>query len=272
MTITAFSRRSILSVLWPVLSTALLAFPIFVMQSDVASLRQSHQSESVDFVVVAGESLPSFGFRNIIADFYWLQFLQYYGDNKARSRSGYRFSYDYLKAITDRDPHFDTAYLFVNLAVTYQMGRPDLSEKLFLKGIASNPNSYQIWQARGFLHFLYTGDLKKAAYAFRRNAGLAVAQEGNAKQRWANYWIGIAKAIEVPDIDTRYTRRKIWEEIYANTSDKQVKKMALVHLKPLGAVALPDGSLQEIFSLPSPKGFAKRFTYGPPSPKILRMR
>lgn len=246
-----------------------MAIPIFFIQNHTISQQDRLQSEPTDFVLAAGKNLPSLGFRNAMADFFWLQFVQYYGDISTRSRSGYGLSYRYLDTITDRDPRFVKAYIFVNLAVTYQMGRPDLSEKLFLKGIANNPENYNLWQARGFLHFLYTGDLKKAAYAFRQNAGFAVAQEGNAKQHWANYWIGIAKAIEMPDVDTRYTRRKIWEEIYSTTEDRQVKKMALVFLKPLGVVITSRGNLKETIAFPLPLGFSKRFAYGPPKPKYL---
>lgn len=272
MATNAVSRRSTLSTLLPTLSAILLALPILMMQSSTVSQREDQQFEATDFIVTAGKDVPSFGYRNLIADLFWLQFLQYYGDIEARSRLGYNLSYDYLEAITERNPHFDTPYLFINLAVTYQMSRPDLSEKLFLTGIAHNPENYRIWQARGFLHFLYTGELGKAAYAFRQNAGLAVAQEGNAKQRWANYWMGIARAIEIPDVDTRYTRRKIWEEVYTNAADKQVKKMALAYLKPLGVIVTSKGYLQETFSLSPPKGFAKRFAYGPPNPKLSNAR
>jgi hypothetical protein len=268
MAASAISYRGVFAKLVPLVILATLAFLVFMLQSAAIDHSKSQASdEKIDAVLSVGKSLPSFGYRNLLADLLWLRFVQYYGDVQARERTGYRYSYEYLNLITDRDPRFEKAYLFANLAVTYQMVRTDLSEKLLLKGIAHNPKSYQIWQARGFLHFLYTGDLPKAAYAFRKNAGLAVSQEGNAKQQWANYWINIARSIELPNVDTRYTRRKIWEEIFNSALDRQTRRMALVYLNTLGVRVDQDGHLQEIFPLYPPTGFAKLFVYGPPSPK-----
>ncbi len=268
MAASAIPYRGVFAKLAPLVVLAILAFLVFILQSaEIDHSRSQASDEKIDAVLSVGKSLPSFGYRNLLADLLWLRFVQYYGDVKARERTGYEFSYEYLNLITDRDPQFEKAYLFANLAVTYQMVRTDLSEKLLLKGIAHNPNSYLIWQARGFLHFLYTGDLNKAAYAFRKNAGLAVAQEGNAKQQWANYWINIARSIELPNVDTRYTRRKIWEEIFNSASDKQTKRMAFAYLNTLGVRVDRDGHLQEIFPLYPPTGFAKLFVYGPPNPK-----
>lgn len=224
------------------------------------------QDSSEEITLDTLEKLPNLGNRNLVADFLWLRFSQYFGDTQARAKSGYGLSYKYLKAITDKDPHFANAYRIANLAIAYKMGRTDLAEALLIKGIRANPDAYLLWQARGFLHFLYTGDIAKAVYSFRRNAGLAVAVGGNRLQYWGNYWFAMSRYLEVSKSNV-WTRRQIWMEVYTNASDAITKGLALAQLGKLGVFQSKDGRLVARYVVPLPIGLAKRFAYGPPSPK-----
>jgi tetratricopeptide (TPR) repeat protein len=247
---------------------ALCSFQVLWMQA-LASQRDTHASQQdirEDIVLDTFAKLPDFGNRNLIADFLWLRFAQYFGDTQARARSGYGLNYRYLKTITDRNPHFENAYRVANLAVAYRMGRTDLADDLLAKGIQANPDAYLLWQTRGFLHFLYTGDIAKAVYCFRRNAGLAVAVGGNSQQHWGNYWFAMSKYLEVSKSNT-WTRRQIWAEVYANSSDSSTQTLALNQLDKLGVFLSKDGRMVARYAVPLPEGLAKRFGYGPPSPK-----
>jgi hypothetical protein len=250
------------------LLTILCCVPVFWMQARATQERgnivQQDSSEATTLDTLA--KLPNFGNRNLVADFLWLRFSQYFGDTQARAKSGYGLSYKYLETITGKDLHFANAYRIANLAVAYKMGRTDLAEALLIKGIRANPDAYLLWQARGFLHFLYTGDITKAIYCFRKNAGLAVAVDGNRQQRWGNYWFAMARYLEVSKSNV-WTRRQIWLEVYANASDASTKVLALAQLDKLGVFRSNDGQLVARYAVPLPVGLAKRFAYGPPSPK-----
>jgi tetratricopeptide (TPR) repeat protein len=247
------------------LVVVLCSLPIFWMQAR-ASQQSSPVQHSEDIALDALAKLPDFGNRDLVADFLWLRFIQYFGDSSVRAKSGYGLSYKYLKTITDRDPHFDNAYRIANLAVAYRMGRTDLADALLAKGIQANPKSYLIWQTRGFLHFLYTGNIPKAVYCFRRNAGIAVAVGGNSQQHWGNYWFAMSKYLEVSKSND-WTRRQIWAEVYANSSDTSTQALALTQLAKLGVSLNKDGRLFARYAVPMAESLAKRFAYGPPSPK-----
>jgi tetratricopeptide (TPR) repeat protein len=250
------------------LLTILCCLPVFWMQ---ARATQQHgdtiqQDSSEETTLNTLAKLPNFGNRNLVADFLWLRFSQYFGDTQARAKSGYGLSYKYLETITNKDPHFENPYRIANLAIAYRMGRVDLADTLLVKGIRENPNAYLIWQARGFLHFLYTGDIAKAVYCFRQNAGLAVAVGGNRLQHWGNYWFAMSRYLEVSKSNV-WTRRQIWMEVYANSSDASTQELALAQLNKLGVFLSKDGLLIARFAVSLPEGLAKRFAYGPPRPK-----
>jgi tetratricopeptide (TPR) repeat protein len=250
------------------LMIALCFLPVFWMQVQ-ASQRHSNtfqQTIKADFALDTLSKFPDFGNRNLVADVLWLRFVQYFGDTKVRSKSSYGLSYKYLETITNKDLHFVNAYRVANLAVAYKMGRPDLAESLLIKGIQANPDSYLLWQARGFLHFLYTGNISKAVYCFRRNAGLAVAVGGNSQQHWGNFWFAMSRYLESSKSNI-WTRRQIWAEVYANSFDTDTKQQALIQLSKLGVSLHKDGRLVARYAVPLPEGLAKRFAYGPPNPK-----
>lgn len=255
--------------LLPLTLVAILAIPTYWIQvHTIEQYRKEGFNLETDSILAVSKVMPSFGGQNLLADFLWLRFVQYFGDTEVREKTGYGLNFEYLQAITDRNPQFENAYLIANLAVAAKMGRTDLAEQLLLKGIQHDPDSYYLWQYRGFLHFMYTGDVKKAAYSFRQNAGLAVAQEGNAKQHWGNYWLLMAKSLETFP-PTPWLRRSVWQEIYFDNANKETQAHALKQLKTLGVILKPDGKLYELYPASPPEGYAKRFVYGPPSPSQL---
>ena len=48
------------------------------------------------------ERLPTFGFDNVLADWVFLNFLQYFGDQDARRITSYQLSPEYFEVIIDR--------------------------------------------------------------------------------------------------------------------------------------------------------------------------
>jgi tetratricopeptide (TPR) repeat protein len=267
-TLKSMKRSKVFESVAPWLMVALCSLPVFWMQARASQQSRDaiQQDTSEDATLDTFAKLPDFGNRNLIADFLWLRFTQYFGDTPLRVKSGYGLSYKYLKTVTDKDPHFENAYRVANLAVAYRMGRPDLADALLAKGIQQNPDSYLLWQTRGFLHFLYTGDITKAVYCFRKNAGLAVAVGGNRLQHWGNYWLAMSRYLEASKSNV-WTRRQIWSEVYATSVDESTKALALNQLDALGVLLRKDGRLVARYAVPLPEGLAKRFAFGPPSPK-----
>ena len=107
---------------------------------------------------------PTFGFDNLIADWTFLNFLQYYGDTPARQKTGYSLSPQYFDIITRLDPRFAEVYLFVSGSVSYQLGKPDLAIQFMDRGAAAlspklHPRAFTVWRFKGLDQLLLLGDV-----------------------------------------------------------------------------------------------------------------
>ena len=120
------------------------------------------------------------GYDDVLADAFWLQFLQYDGakltENPATRR--WQHIWDGLRLITGLDRHFQDAYLFGSWVLS-DADHPRQAEALLERAIARDRR----WPAfaerprydfqLGFVRFLYLHDYASAGQAFRRAANLA---------------------------------------------------------------------------------------------------
>ncbi|UJB70455.1 hypothetical protein HRE53_04950 [Acaryochloris sp. 'Moss Beach'] len=60
--------------------------------------------------------LPNFGFDNLIADWSFLRFLQYFGESDARQQIGYALTPKYFEVFVSRNPQFIQPYKFMSPA------------------------------------------------------------------------------------------------------------------------------------------------------------
>jgi hypothetical protein len=80
-------------------------------EAPIADIRRDLEAEQVQLNLL--KKAPTFGFDNVVADWVFLRFLQYFGDEPVRLRTDYRLSPEYFEVILGRDPHFSLAYLFL---------------------------------------------------------------------------------------------------------------------------------------------------------------
>jgi tetratricopeptide (TPR) repeat protein len=117
-------------------------------------------------------------FDAVAADIYWIRTIQHYGrDNKNVSRENrYELLYPLLDLTTTLDPQFLIAYRFGSMFLASSPpdgpGRVDQALALLEKGLAANPDRWQIAQDVAFTHYLYTGDFAQAAAWFKRAADM----------------------------------------------------------------------------------------------------
>jgi hypothetical protein len=173
-------------------------------------------------------------FDNLAADVYWIRTLQHYGrDYKNRSRQG-RFELlpSLLDLTTTLDPHFLIAYrfgaIFLALAPPDGPGRPDLAIALLEKGLAVNPDRWQLAHDIAFTHLLYTGDNDAARRWFERTAAMTGAPE----------WIGPLAAVTTARGGDRQAARRMLNEL-RTTQENYIRRAAeriLVQLDGLDRV------------------------------------
>lgn len=93
----------------------------------------------------------AFGQEETLADLLYIWSIQYYSSYDNQSRYQYLTAV-YEGAITELDPHFEEAYMVGALIMSVEARKPELAFALYDKGVANNPNSWEIpffagWEA-----------------------------------------------------------------------------------------------------------------------------
>lgn len=116
------------------------------------------------------------GHRATAADLAWLRAVQYYGEHK-RSDRRFTLMAHIFDVITDLDPQFVSAYIFGGLVTAEDAGDVARGVALMEKGVANNPDSWQMAFETGFVQYVVARDYVAAARHFRRAAELPGAPE-----------------------------------------------------------------------------------------------
>jgi len=196
--------------------------------------------------LTAQRSTPTLGFQALMADWTFLDYLQYFGDDEARVVSGYGLASEYLDHVTSLDPRFLFTYLFISPGVSYYQGKPEQAIALMDRGIAVlspqiHPNAFIVPKFKALDLFLLLGDVPGAIAAYKQTADWV---DGTP---FADYRIGLEQTIAYleanPDsIQAQYIG---WSDVYQNAVDGIVRDRAATELRSLGAreVQREDGSI-----------------------------
>ncbi|MFN8555386.1 MAG: hypothetical protein U0103_28300 [Candidatus Obscuribacterales bacterium] len=218
--------------------------------------RSCYENRMVGFKNLESDLLPSpeaarlcsFGFDAVIADFYWLLFMQYVGDHSSRAVDKYSKSYDYLNLITGLDANFGEAYYFAAFLIGSEMKKPQLAAELIDKGISANPRAWSIPFVAGINQYLYARNETKAASYYRIAANLPGAPEWLERQskileakipsmiKEINVWDSMYHNSTSPEIKHRAQNRlvELWLKVYKTAPTKTIKERALNQLRDLG--------------------------------------
>jgi len=112
----------------------------------------------------------------LAADVYWIRALQVFGGARKATEQdrNYALLYPMLDMATGLDPYFNIAYRFGAIFLSEPKpggpGRPDLAEKLLIKGLQAQPTKWQYMQDIGFVRFWAMRDYKGAAEWFEKGS------------------------------------------------------------------------------------------------------
>lgn len=180
---------------------------------------------------------PSFGFDNLIANWVFLDFIQYYGDFIARDKIGHILCPDYFRLIVDRDPRFIRAYLFLAPATSLFAGRPDLSVAFMTQGLKyinpKQPLSYQVWTYKAIDQLLFLGDTEGAKRSYQMAAQWASQFPDQTSQYIATSSAQTAQFLSTNPDSTR-VRVSAWAMIFGNSRDQQTRDLARKNIEGLG--------------------------------------
>lgn len=255
------SFRSQSRLLW----TAVAAIPLLL--ASVAALQHRMDGEvrtsagqKEELLLPSGPLLKklSMGYDSLLADIYWTRAVQYYGERVGERHANFDLLWPLLDVTTTLDPHMIAAYrfgaIFLSEPNPVGAGRTDLSVALVKRGIASNPDDWQLYSDLGFLYYWRLKDYPNSTRAYL---------EGS-KNPNAPVWLKLMGARVAQKGGSIETSRMIWTELYQSTTDPNVRKWAVTKLN--GLAALEDEThLNELL-----EEYHKRFGHDPSSIKDLR--
>ena len=127
------------------------------------------------------KNLPSFGFDNLLANFAYLDYVQYFGDAAARDATGYSVVTDYFENIVDRDPNFLQSYYVMSASNSIFAAQPgktvELIDKVLSKVDRNVPHHpFLLWNYKATDEILFLGDLEAAKKSYETAA------------EWAREW------------------------------------------------------------------------------------
>ena len=176
----------------------------------------------------------SLGFNGLAADWYWMRSLQYVGRkvlNTPREiqlddlgQLNVKLLAPLLDTATTLDPEFMEPYEYA--AVVLPGVNVEDAIRITRKGIAVNPSAWRLYQHLGYIYWQQK-DFKAASEAYGQGATLPGAP----------HWMEAMKAQMLAQGGSRSTARLIYERMYQQTDDLNVREMArrrLLQIQSLG--------------------------------------
>ncbi|MDB9525484.1 hypothetical protein PN498_05755 [Oscillatoria sp. CS-180] len=204
--------------------------------------KNQEQQESLELQIL--KVLPDFGFRNIIADWTFLKFLQYFGNLEHRQITGYSLSGDYFDIIIERDPYAYDPYIFLSSSVSLFAAQPERAVALQEKGLQSlspdlPPRSYFIWRSKGIDELLFLGDHEAASRSHQIAAEWA-AESPYPSAEDDQYSLARAAEFYATNPNSLQAQLNAWSQVLASAQDDQTRAVVARQIEDLGAEIVPN--------------------------------
>jgi hypothetical protein len=212
------------------------------------ALRQEVELENLRLNLL--QKTPAFGYDNLFADWTFLYFLQYFGDDKARDMTGYSLSPKYFEIIVDRDPRFLGTYIGLSTSISMYAGMPEKSVALMEQGLKSMspknpPNSYYVWRYKAIDELLFLGNSQAAGQSFEKAAEWASTYSDEESKNIAAFSRKTAEFLS-RNPNSKFAQVAAWTMVLSNTRDKRVEKIAISRIEAIGGkvVITPEGKVK----------------------------
>lgn len=201
---------------------ALLVAASCVLHGRLDQVREGTQQVQRFMFLPQAEVLKvlSFGYHDIVADFFWLQAIQAMGERNVSEEAG-RWIYRALDLVTTLDPQFVRAYEAGGLALCTLVVLPEESNALLEKGIMYNPQVWQLPFYAGINYYFEFEDDQKAGEYVARAARLPGAPE---------YLSGVAARLYV-SAKAPQNAVELLVSLYEHAEDGEARKILEQRLK-----------------------------------------
>lgn len=184
------------------------------------------------------QEIPTFGYDNIIANWAYIDFVQYFGDNEVRDKIGYSLSPEFFEVILKRDPRFLQAYLGLSVSTSLYAGMPERTIAIMENGLKSmSPTlpakSYYIWRYKGIDELLFLGDSQAARNSFLKAAEWASQYDDQESKNLIFISQKTAEFLQ-NNPDSKFARIATWTMVLQNNVDDKTRKRAIKEIENLG--------------------------------------
>ena len=236
----------------------IIAIQIPRLQSITATTIATEESQREEAVRLSLlNRSPSFGFDNVMANWVFLNLVQYDGDSETRKQVGYPLAPMYFDTITRLDPRFVSSYIFLSGIMSYQMGKPEDAIALMTRGTdaltpQNDPRAFLVWRLKGLDQLLMLGDAASAAKSYDQ-AGDWALQSTDAETRQTGPIFKQTAEFLRTDPSNKTLLLWSWTTIFDQaivTRDEKTQERARKKLLEIGAIERRDDRNKPYFTLP----------------------
>lgn len=160
--------------------------------------------------------LVGLGYDRLLADFYWLAFINYIGDEPARIADHSVNADKYLDLITGLDPKFVQPYWFCAFTVGADQRRPLRANEIIQRGISANQNNWYLPYIAGVNLYLFAHDEAEAARFYHAASKFPDAPK----------WLGRQAEFLAARIPSTTKEIITWDSIYRSEPNSIIRSKA----------------------------------------------
>jgi hypothetical protein len=206
------------------------------LSKETLQIQEENQRLRLDLL----KASPTFGFDNLVADWTFLNFLQYFGDDAVRNITGYTTSPEFFKVIVERDPRFYLPYIFLSTSTSIYAAQPEVSVGLMAQGLKSMtptvpPQSAYVWRTKAMDELLFLGDAEAARQSYLKAAEWAEQSPDPFTQQFADASRQSAQWLENNPL-SRSARISAWTQVLNQAVDERTYKLAVQKIQALGGI------------------------------------
>ena len=229
-----------------VMVSALSLFGIITMQKNYSYNHLSNnknfdyqkQEQQLQASAKLLKQMPAFGLDNLVADWAFLKYIQYFGDSEARDEVGYSVITDYFETIVEKDPRFIKANLSLSAGNSIFAGDPEKTVFLLEKSAKSltptMPNyPFMILAYKAVDEILFLGDINAAKESYRKAAEWAEIRNDEIGDHVANLYRNTIKFLDT-NPDSSIAQVSGWAMILDRNRDPRIQNYAMQKIRELG--------------------------------------
>ncbi|WP_283756829.1 hypothetical protein [Roseofilum casamattae] len=208
---------------------------------------QEVTQESVELQLL--KTFPNFGFDNLIANWVFIKYLIYFGDDSAREQTGYELIPEYFDINITEDPRFVPAYFYLSASLSLYLGEPEISVAMMQRQLENlspkdPPGAYYIWRYLGIDQLLFLGDSNAARESFEQ-AAVWAKEYSDPESEMVRDISQVTARFLAQNPDSKQAQYAAWILVYQNAIDAQVRDRAIAGIRSVGGIVeeMEDGSI-----------------------------